>query len=208
MLEEFSEVAERQVNNNASTGAKSRRHGILFWVPWIAIVALAIAVVVLGVENYVLNDQLRDESSLVTNLAAKASHAQQALEVLTSPASQTAVLTSGNASQHPAGRVLYLHDRGGLVFLGNNLKPLPQGETYDLWILPSNGSSPISAGRFRPDRTGTASVVLPPLPAGTPASGFAITVERQGVTKSPTAPFVLSGSVEKPVAPAHRAAAR
>lgn len=177
----------------------TRRHGIVFWIPWIIVVALAIAVVVLSVENYVLNDQLRDESRLVSNLAAKASHAQQALEVLTSPASQTAVLTTGTTSPGAAGRVLYLADRGGLVFLASNLKPLPSGDNYELWILPSDGSAPISAGFFRPDSTGSAALVLPPLPSRVSAKGFSVTIEKPGAARTgPTTPYVLSGPVQKP----------
>lgn len=172
-----------------------RRRGIVAFVPWIALIVLAIAVVTLGVENYVLNDQLQDESSLITNLAAKASHAQQVLEVLTSPAAESAVLTAGTAAPGPAGRVLYLHDRGGLIFLASNLKPLPQGEVYDLWILPRNNSAPVSAGIFQPDARGVARLVLPSLPAGGHAQGFAVTIEKPGAATAPTRPFVLSGSV-------------
>lgn len=180
-----------------------RRRGIVAWIPWIALVVLAIAVVALGVENYVLNNQLQDESSLITNLAAKASRAQQVLEVLTSPAAETAVLTAGTAAAGPSGRAFYLHDRGGLIFLAGNLKPLPQGQVYDLWILPANDSAPISAGTFQPDHAGAAELVLPSLPAGARAQGFAVTIQNPDSAAGPTRPFVISGSVGSAAASTH-----
>ena len=42
---------------------------------------MAIAAISLGVQNRALNDELQDESRLVTNLAGQASRAQQVLEV-------------------------------------------------------------------------------------------------------------------------------
>ena len=84
-------------------------------------------------------------------------------------------------------------NRGGLIFQASNLDPLPLNKAYELWVIPANGKAPIPAGTFRPDATGSASLVLPPLPTGVPAKAFGVTVERAEGSETPTAPIILSG---------------
>ena len=174
--------------------AAARRRGPGFWVPWVALAAMAIAAVSLGVQNRALNDELQDESRLVTNLAAKASRAQQVLEVLTAPTAQRVTLTEGKGAAQPTARATYLPERGGLILLATNLKPLPEGKTYELWVIPANGSAPVPAGLFRPDEAGSATLVLPRLASGIRAKVFAVTVEQASGADAPTSPIILSGA--------------
>jgi anti-sigma-K factor RskA len=171
-----------------------RRRGPSFWIPSIAAVAMAVVAVALGVQNRTLNDELRDASGLVTNLAAKASRAQQVLEVLTSPTAQRVTLTPGKAPNMPTARAAYLPDRGGLIFQASNLAALPSEKTYELWVIPVNGKAPVPAGLFVPDATGSASLVLPPVPKGITAKAFAVTVENASGSDVPTSPILLSGA--------------
>jgi anti-sigma-K factor RskA len=171
-----------------------RRRGASFWAPWLAAAAMLIIAVSLAIQNHSLNDQLQNESNMVTNLAGKASHAQQVLEVLTSPSAQRVVLNAGKTSNEPTGRAVYFPDRGGLIFLANNLKPLPEDKAYELWVFPANGEAPIAGGVFSPDAAGTASVVLPPLPSGVLAKSFGVDIEKAGGSGAPTSPMLISGS--------------
>ena len=159
-----------------------------------AAAAMAIVAISLGVQNQALNDELHDESNLVTNLAAQASRAQQVLEVLTAPSAQRVTLTEGKAPAQPTARATYLPERGGLILLATNLKPLPEGKTYELWVIPANGKAPVPAGLFRPDAVGTATLVLPPLPSGIAAKAFGVTIEKASGSDSPTSPIILSGA--------------
>ncbi len=156
---------------------KSTRRGPGFWIPWIAAAAMAIAAISLGVQNRALNDELQDESRLVTNLAGQASRAQQVLEVLTAPSAQRVTLTEGKAPPRQRLVPLISPDRGGLILLATNLKPLPQDKTYELWVIPANGKAPVPAGLFRPDAAGTATLVLPPVTPGIEAKAFGVTIE-------------------------------
>jgi len=174
--------------------AKSGRRGPGFWIPWVAAAAMAIVSISLGVQNRELNVELHDQLSLVTNLAAQASRAQQVLEVLTAPAAQRVTLTEGKAPAQPTARATYLPERGGMILLATNLKPLPQGKTYELWLIPADGKAPVPAGTFNPDAVGTATLVLPPLPSGIAAKAFGVTIENAGGATSPTMPIVLSGA--------------
>ncbi|MGB8536009.1 MAG: anti-sigma factor [Acidobacteriaceae bacterium] len=173
---------------------KAKRRGAGFWVPWMTAAAMAIAAVSFGVQNMALNDELNDESNLVKNLAAQASKAQQVLEVLTAPSAQRVTLTEGQAPAQPSARATYLPDRGALILLATNLKPLPEGKAYELWVIPANGKAPVPAGVFHPDSLGTATLVLPPLPAGIAAKAFGVTIEKASGADSPTMPIILSGA--------------
>ena len=173
---------------------KSTRRGAGFWAPWVAAAAMAIAAISLGVQNKALNDELDLESNLVKNLAAQASKAQQVLEVLTAPTAQRVTLTEGKTPAQPSAKATYLAERGGLILLATNLKPLPADKAYELWVIPADGKAPVAAGVFRPDAVGTANLVLPTLPAGIEAKAFGITIENASGSATPTSPIILSGA--------------
>ena len=161
--------------------------------PWVIAACLAIACSILGYRTASLNDALDGESALVSNLAAKASRAQQVLEVLNAPNAQRVTLAATKTSPAPTAHAVYLAERGALMMEANNLKPVPAGKTYELWVIPASGAAPLPAGTFTPNGEGYASVFLPTLPSGVPAKAFGITIENAGGSKTPTLPIVLSG---------------
>ncbi len=181
---------QRTAEQPASGGG---RRGTKPWIPWVITACLAIATAALAVQNAALNDTVRTESNLVTNLAVKASRAQQVLETLTSLRAQRVVLTSGKTPDEPAGRITYLSDRGGLIFQATDMKPIPSQKAYALWLMPADGGAPIAAGLFRPDALGGASVVLPPLPSGVRAKAFEVTLEDAAGAAKPSTLPLLSG---------------
>ena len=127
-------------------------------------------------------------------MEASNSRAEEITEVLTAPTAQRVVLTAPKAPPSPTGRVVYLPSRGELIFQGNNLARVPEGKTYELWVIPADGSAPIPAGLFRPDRAGNGAVVLPPIPSNVSAKAFGVTLEDAGGSKTPTAPILLAGA--------------
>jgi len=54
--------------------------------------------------------------------------------------------------------------------------------------------APIPAGVFKPDTRGGAVVINPPLPSGVEAKAFAITIESEQGSTTPTMPIVMMGS--------------
>jgi anti-sigma-K factor RskA len=72
---------------------------------------------------------------------------------------------------------------------------LPAQKAYELWLIPTQGSA-IPAGVFKPDAHGSATVVNPPLPAGIEAKAFAITIENEAGSPTPTMPIVMMGAGE------------
>ena len=170
-----------------------RRSKWATFTPWAIAACLAIACSILGYRVSSLNDALDGAVHQVAGLSTKASHAQQVLEVLNAPDAQRVTLTSTKTPPAPTAHTVYVADRGALMMEAINLKPVPAGKTYELWVIPASGAAPVPAGTFTPNAEGYASVVLPKLPAGIPARAFGITIENAGGASTPTMPIVLSG---------------
>jgi hypothetical protein len=141
-----------------------------------------------------MHRELQQKSEQLAQQAAASSQAQRVLDVLTAKSAQRVLLTAAKAKPAPSARAVYLASSGSLIFQANNLDPLPAGKTYELWVIPANGKAPIPAGLFQPDAAGSASVILPPLPAGVPAKAFGVTAERAEGSATPTAPILLAGA--------------
>jgi anti-sigma-K factor RskA len=80
-----------------------------------------------------------------------------------------------------------------LILEASKLAQIDAGKTYELWVIPANGKAPIQAGLFHPDAAGSASEVLPQIPAGVEAQSFGISIESIGGSSAPTLPIVLAG---------------
>jgi hypothetical protein len=173
---------------------KPRRNWLPILIPWAAAFALLALAGYLGNQNQRLNELLNNDKGEIGKLSASAARADEVLETLTSPEAKQVTLTEGKGAPPPTGRTSYLAEKGALVFVGNNLRPIPAGKTYELWIIPADGKAPIPAGLFRPDDHGSASVVLPRLPEGVPAKAFGVTIENAEGSATPTMPIVLSGA--------------
>jgi anti-sigma-K factor RskA len=176
-----------------ATVSSTRRSKWAVITPWAIAACLAIACSILGYRTSSLNDALDGESRLVSNLAAKASRAQQVLEVLNAPDAQRVTLSATKTPPAPTAHAVYLAERGALVMEANNLKPVPAGKAYELWVMPATGGAPMPVGTFWPNSEGYASIVLPHFPSGVAAKGFGITIENAGGSATPTLPIVLSG---------------
>lgn len=88
---------------------------------------------------------------------------------------------------------IYSRERSGLVFMASNLNPLPERKMYELWLIPMHGA-PVPAGMFKPDAHGGAMVMNPPLPVGLEAKAFAVTIEPEQGSATPTMPIVMMGA--------------
>lgn len=166
------------------------------WMGWAAAAGLAIAAGSLYHEREVQRAQLAAQAGIIDRLTADAAGARQLLDTITDPLAKQVTLSraSTTAAPEPAGRTIYVAEKGALIFLGSNLEPLEQYKTYELWLIPADHRDPIPAGTFRPDTRGNASVILPPLPRGFEAKAFGVTIEGEGGSQTPTMPIVLAGS--------------
>jgi anti-sigma-K factor RskA len=170
------------------------RPRLAMWAGWLAAAAALIAAAALGFEVNGLRARLQESEKKIEAFQASESQAKQVAEVLTAPSAQKVVLTAPKTPPTPTGRVVYLPSRGGLILQASNLAPIPAGKTYELWVIPADGSAPIPAGLFKPDVAGNGSLVLPSIPQGVKAKAFGVTLEDAAGSKTPTAPILLAGA--------------
>jgi anti-sigma-K factor RskA len=165
------------------------------WLGWAATAAVVIFALSLWRENSALRGSLASASSQVAKSVREMDELRRIAAPILDPETQRVTLVSMKAPPQPQGKAFYLRNRGSLVFLANNMPALPAQKAYELWLIPVSGA-PIPAGVFKPDAHGSASVVNPPLPAGTEAKAFAITVENEAGAAAPTMPILMMGAGE------------
>ena len=76
--------------------------------------------------------------------------------------------------------------------MASNLNPLRSNKTYELWLMPADGSDPIPAGIFAPDSVGNANVIDAHFAHAAAAKGFTVTLENAGGSQIPTLPIILA----------------
>jgi anti-sigma-K factor RskA len=165
------------------------------WIGWAVAAGLAVAAGKLYHERESMQAALLNQATKLDHLTADAAAARQVLDAMTDSTAMRVTLTPSPTAPVPQGRATYVADKGTLIFLANNLEPLPESKTYELWLIPAApGRDPIPAGTFHPDERGNASVILPPLPKGVEAKAFGVTIEDEGGATTPTLPIILVGT--------------
>jgi hypothetical protein len=175
---------------------------VLPWVGWAVAAGLAVGAGDLYHdrdnlyhERDTLHATVVDQATQLDHLNAEAGAARQVLDTLTDTTAMRVTLSKGKEAPTPQGRATYVASKGTLIFIANNLQPLPPLKSYELWLIPATaGSAPIPAGTFRPDERGNASVILPPLPKGVDAKAFGVTIEDKDGATTPTLPIILVGA--------------
>jgi hypothetical protein len=164
------------------------------WLGWLTAMAAIAVAFYFGNRSFQLEQQLISDRSDIARLSAEAGRAEELTDALTSPAAKQVTLTETKQTAQPVGHATYLPSKGALIFVVSNLDPVAPNKTYELWLIPANGKAPMPAGLFRPDASGSASVVLPQLPEGVVAKAFGVTIEDAQGSATPTLPIVMSGS--------------
>jgi anti-sigma-K factor RskA len=161
-------------------------------IPWFATAILALTVVFLWRDNSVLHDRIHALHKKYTLQQADLDRARDLLATLTAPDSMHVTLLPTKATPQPQGKAMYERSRGSLIFMASNCPAVPNHMAYELWLIPMKGA-PIPAGMFKPDPHGGAMVINPPLPMGVEAKAFAVTLEPEAGSPTPTMPIVMMG---------------
>ncbi len=103
---------------------------------------------------------------------------------------QTYALEGTGAAQEVQGEVVRLGDERA-VLVAEDLPSLPEGETYETWILREDVPEP--AGLFEPDDAGVAAAPIEGSIEG--ADAVAVTVEPSGGSSSPTSDPLMTANV-------------
>jgi len=159
----------------------------------LALVAFSLLLISENIELKRNNDGL---ASMLDRSQREAARMHAIAGMVTDASAQRVTLVSTGAPPQPQIRTIYQPRTGRILLLASNLAPLPEHKAYELWLLPNQGA-PIPAGVFRPDAKGSA-VLAPPespaLPVGTEAKNFAVTIENESGSATPTMPIVMLGA--------------
>jgi len=165
------------------------------WLGWAATAAVIVFAASLWKENLGLRQGLASANAVAEQSTRELEEFRRVAAPIIAPEAQRITLVAVKTPVQPQGKAFYLRNRSSLVFVANNMPVLPPQKAYELWLIPAQGA-PIPAGVFKPDARGSATVVNPPLPVGTEAKAFAITVENEAGATSPTMPIVMMGTGE------------
>jgi len=169
------------------------RRGWWALAPWFAAAALALLAAWFWRQSDQLSQRVARLESQSAEQQAQLQQAREVVATLTATDALVVPVTAPNTPPQPQGKAIYVRDKARLIFVASNMPALPPQRAYELWLIPVKGA-PIPAGVFKPDARGSAIVIHPPLPAGVEAKAFAITVEPEAGSSSPTMPIVMIGA--------------
>jgi hypothetical protein len=132
-------------------------------------------------------EQLQNE---LTEKNAELAEAKMVRDLLHAPDAWPLTLVSQKTPPQPQIKTVYSKQQGSLLLMASNLTPLPENKIYQLWLLPADGSAPMSAGWFKPDSKGNG-MMFHKMSPGVLAKGFAVTIEPSGGSQTPTMPIVM-----------------
>lgn len=173
---------------------------------WLSFVPVTV-LLLLAIFSLLLGKDLRDTRFLLRQAHARekqmqeqldqerqrSAHAQEVLDMWNDPdAMRVTLISNPKMRPQPLIKTIYKPEKGHILMMANNLAPLPPNKVYQLWLLPANGSAPMPAGTFRPDPGGNGMMLHPMESAGINAKGFAVTIEPEGGSQTPTMPIVMA----------------
>ena len=184
------EPKKRPVRERMVLGVLHRRW--LTFAPIAAALLVAVFSLLLWRSNARLLKNLERTQAQLEQANQQLRDAQQLVALLKSPDTVHITLVSATPPQ-PQVKTMYGPKMGRLLLMANNLEPLQANKVYELWLLPASGAPPMPAGTFKPDVKGQAMMDHSMETAGVEAKGFAITIEPEGGSQTPTMPIKMIG---------------
>ena len=175
-----------------------RQTGFNYWLPWAFAAGLAVVCVVLFAQDSRLqrlvsyqSAQISSLNQLAATLQASTNQLEQtvlALQATNRLASLRIAMLNSQLADAPKAIAVTLwdSDKQAGVFVVQNMKPLPAGWDYQLWVMDPKYKTPVSAGVFQVDEQGTVRMNFKADKSIQTASKFAVTEEPKGGLASPT----------------------
>ncbi len=154
-----------------------------------AVVGLAAACLALLALSIASRISMREMQTQLAALTDERDQLRSAVEILSRP--ETRTVEFGTTDNVAHGRVL-VNRKGGFVFVGSQLPPIGNDQTFELWLVPASGAAPQPAGLFRPGSSGNSvHVTSTPVDART-TKAVAVSIEpRQGSSAPTTKPILV-----------------
>ncbi len=119
---------------------------------------------------------------------------QAAMTFLNEP--ETRLVTVGKTIELPPKARVFVNRNSGVLMMASNLPKLSAGRIFELWLIPKGGS-PVPAGLFHADETGTAVHLRAGAMDIASTAAVAISVEPEsGSTAPTTTPILVVGLTE------------
>lgn len=144
----------------------------------LALVAASMLVIGLFSWSMILQGEVRDLQGRVQSLQSK-------------PQDPQMIALGGTGTKQEAQAELVTLEGGRAVLVAENMPPVPEGKTYQIWVI--KGDTPQPSGLFEPKGDSIAAVVEKPVEG---ADAVAVTVEPEGGSKKPTTEPMLVGKVK------------
>lgn len=167
------------------------------WWPWALAACLAMVCVILLSQEGQLRKTIGGQAARIDELNQLAQSLQSATNDLERSvaalretnrlANLRIAMLNSLVAKLPKAAAVSLWDEGRQegVFVGENLKPLPSNQDYQLWVL-DNGKTPVDAGVFHVDDQGRVHIPFKTRLRIKVAGRFAVTEEIRGGSPSPT----------------------
>jgi hypothetical protein len=133
----------------------------------------------------------RDLQQRLDATQARLERAEAFRWLVAQPTTRVAQLSGLPAAPAAWGRVVWSAERREAILLTAGLPAPPAGKAYEAWLIGAGG--PVPAGVFHPDNIGNAVHTLARTEDVAHAKTFAVTLEPEGGTATPTGPMVLAG---------------
>jgi hypothetical protein len=137
----------------------------------------------------VAHQQIEQMQAEVAKQKIALDEARKVGDLLHAPDAWPLTLVSLKTPPQPQMKMIYSRQEGSLLLMASNAPLLPEDMVYELWLLPADGSAPMPAGWFKPDKQGNGMIVHNMTTAGIDAKGFAVTIEPSSGSQTPTMPI-------------------
>lgn len=107
------------------------------------------------------------------------------------PQGYQTIALGGTGAQQEARAEVFTLENGRTVLVAENLPPVPEGKTYQIWVI--KGDTPQPSGLFETQGDSIATLVENPVKG---ANAVAVTVEPDGGSTAPTSDPILVGEVK------------
>lgn len=175
---------------------------------WLATAALVSLVAGLGVYAWALRGELLASRQTIAELSGRAETLRRELSAarldsirlsntlnVLGAADVLRVDLRGDGAASAASGLAYVSADSGVVFNARGLPRLAEARTYQLWVIPAEGTTPVSVGLFTVGMEGSSSLAAP-MPAGVArVAAVAVSDEPAGGSPSPTTSPLMVGRV-------------